>query len=97
MLTVKHTRGLGFREGISGTRYLRDAVNFILEQPPEDRPALTKEVYPAVAKKYGKNVCAIERGIRHTIARSDCPESWGTNSDVIFELAQRCRDGEFEY
>lgn len=95
MLTVKHTKELGFREGISGTQYLREAVNYILEQPSEERPWLTKEVYPAVAEKYGKRVSAIERGIRHTIARCDSDEIKGTNGDVIWELVQRCREGEF--
>lgn len=96
MLTVKHTKALGFRERFAGTAHLRDAVNYILEQPPEERPKLTKEVYPAVAEKYGKRASAIERSIRHTIARGDSVDFCGTNADVIFELVQRCRDGEFD-
>ena len=95
MLTMKHTKALGFRERNSGTTYLRDAVNYILEQPPEERPRLTREVYPAVAEKHGKSVHAIERAIRHTICRSDSDAFYGTNGDVIWELVQRCRDGVF--
>ena len=56
MLTWKHTKALGFLERYSGTAYLRDAVNYILEKPPEERPRLISEVYPAVAEKYGKRV-----------------------------------------
>lgn len=80
----------------SGTTYLRDAVNYILAQPPGKRPLLTREVYPAVAKKHHKGVSAIERAIRHTICHSDSDESYGTNGDVIFELVERCRNGEFD-
>lgn len=92
-MNVKHTKTLGFRERNAGTAYLREAVNYILEQPPEERPKLTKDVYPAVAEKHGKKASAIERGIRHTINRS---EFSGTNADVIFELVERCREGEFD-
>lgn len=93
MLTVKHTKALGFREKNSGTVYLREAVNYILGKSPEERPKLMTEVYPAVGEKYGRSVSAIERAIRHTIERS---ESYGTNAEVIYELVQRCRDGEFD-
>jgi hypothetical protein len=96
MLTGKHTKALGFRERICGTAYLRDAVNYILEESPGERPKLVKEVYPAVAEKYGKRWTAIERAIRHTICKCESAEFWGTNADVIWELVQRCRDGEFD-
>lgn len=95
MLTVKHTKALGFREGNKGTRYLRAAVNYILAKPPGEYPLLVAEVYPAVGEEFGVRGGAVEKGIRHAIARSDSDEFYGTNSDVIWELVQRCRDGEF--
>lgn len=96
MLTIKHTKALGFRERNSGTVYLRDAVNYIFCEASEERPKLMYEVYPAVAEKHGKSVSAVERAIRHTICHSDSDEFYGTNGDVIFELVERCRNGEFD-
>lgn len=93
MLTWKHTNDLGFREKYTGTMYLREVVNYILEKSPEERPRLVTEVYPAVGEKYGRSGSAVERAIRHTIDRS---EFHGTNADVIYELVQRCRDDEFD-
>lgn len=96
MLTVKHTKKLGFHESVRGTQYIRDIVNYILEKPPEQRPQLTGELYPTVAKKYGKSVSAIEMAIRKAIARCDSDEIKGTSGEVIWELVQRCREGEFD-
>lgn len=95
MLKYEHTKALGFREGLSGTRYLRDAVNYILEQQDGRVPKLMSEVYPAVAKKRCKTTQAVERGIRHTISNCANSEIRGTNLEVIASLVALCREDEF--
>lgn len=91
MLTRKHTQELGFREGLAGTRYLRAAVNYIVPRTGK-RPLLHGEVYPVLADEFGITVSAVEAAIRNTIRQSKLP---GRTLDVIVELVQRCRDGEF--
>ena len=54
---------LGFRENIAGTAMLRTAV-----QEWEPGMSLTKELYPAVAKKCGSTASRAERAMRHAIA-----------------------------
>ena len=96
MLKVKHTKDLGFHERLSGTRYLRDVVNYIVDCGLKHRPKLTREVYVVVGEKYGKSWVSVERCIRSTIERCESAEFYGTAGDVIMELVQRVRDGEFD-
>lgn len=95
MLTWKHTKELGFHERMSGTRFIREAVNYILSQPITYTPIFSRDVYAVVGKKYGKTQEQVERCIRHAIAECETSEFFGSNKDVIMELVQRCRDGEF--
>lgn len=95
MLTRKHTKELGFREELRGTAYLRAVVNYILNQPQHPRPKLVQGVYVAVAEEFSVTTGAVEAGIRHTISRCNSDEFRGKTADVIWELVQRCRDGEF--
>lgn len=95
MLTWRHMKDLGFREGLSGTKYIRDAVNYILSQPDTYDPVLTRDVYVVVGGRYGKTWVQVERCIRHAIERCESAAFSGKTKDVIMELVQRCREGEF--
>ena len=95
MLTWKDTKALGFKEGVSGTKYLRDAVNYIVSKPETEPVVLTKDVYVVVGERYGKTWPQVERCIRHAIDSCENAEFYGKPMDVIMELVQRDRDGEF--
>jgi two-component system response regulator (stage 0 sporulation protein A) len=60
-LDRKMTR-MGFRENISGTPLLREAVQMW-------RPGMgiTKELYPALAKRFASTPTRVERSMRHAI------------------------------
>lgn len=95
MLTWRHTKELGFKEGLSGTRYIRDAVNYILSKPETEPVVLTRDVYVVVGRKYGKTWPQVERCVRHAIESCESAEFHGKPLDVIMELVARCREGEF--
>lgn len=95
MLTWKDTKALGFKEGISGTKYLRDAVNYIVSKPETEPVVLSTDVYVVVGERYGKTWTQVERCIRHAIDACENDAFYGKSKDIIMELAQRVRDGEF--
>lgn len=53
---------LGFRESISGTEMLREAI-----KEWEPGMSITKELYPLIAKKFGSTPTRVERAMRHAI------------------------------
>lgn len=57
---------LGFRMSLSGFEYLRTAITMVYEDP-EFLHAITKWLYPDIAKIYGKTSSKVERAIRHAI------------------------------
>lgn len=58
---------LGYPESLSGTRYLREAVGLFLPGM-----AITKELYPQVARLNGTTPSRIERAIRHATQTAWC-------------------------
>ena len=57
---------LGVPAHISGYRYLRNAI--VLSVGNMDLiSAMTKQLYPAVAEKYGSTPSRVERSIRHAV------------------------------
>ena len=58
---------LGYPELLSGTRYLREAVGLYVPGM-----AITKELYPAVARLNGSTPSRIERAIRHATQTAWC-------------------------
>ena len=54
---------LGHPENLLGTEYIRRGI-YLVDQ---GRTALTKEVYPAIAKQMGTTASRVERSIRHSI------------------------------
>ena len=55
---------LNFRTNLCGYRYLMDAFSILLQNPEQ---SFSKELYPAVAKRYNGTWQQIERGIRESI------------------------------
>lgn len=53
---------LGFRESLSGTRYLRDAI-----MAWEPGMSMTKDLYPEVGKMHQTTAARAERAMRHAI------------------------------
>lgn len=55
---------LGMGNNLSGFQYLVNSMAIFMENP---RQALTKELYPAIGKHYGKHWTQVERSIRNAI------------------------------
>ena len=57
---------IGVPAHIKGYHYLRDSIIMSVRNP-EIINAVTKQLYPAVAKKYDTTSSRVERAIRHAI------------------------------
>lgn len=57
---------LGIPAHVKGYQYIRDAIMMVIEDVSL-LGAVTKELYPAIAKKYNTAPSRVERGIRHAI------------------------------
>ena len=57
---------IGMPAHIKGYQYMRDAI-LICVDDPEAIHAVTKQLYPSVAKVYGTTSSRVERAIRHAI------------------------------
>lgn len=68
---------LGHDDFNRGTAFLREAV-FRWDQQPKQ--AMTKELYPAIAKNHGSTASRVERCIRHSIGKA-----WGRGSQEAQE------------
>lgn len=64
-LITREIQKIGFPANIKGFSYVRQAIYFMAEA---DRPqSMMKEIYPAVAEKFGTTPACVERDIRHGI------------------------------
>lgn len=59
-------RDLGIPANLVGFRYIREAI-IIAVKNPRVIDAITKELYPDVAKHFGTTSSRVERGMRHAI------------------------------
>jgi two-component system response regulator (stage 0 sporulation protein A) len=57
---------IGVPAHIKGYHYLRDSIIMAIETP-DIINAVTKQLYPSVAKKYNTTASRVERAIRHAI------------------------------
>lgn len=60
---------IGIPTNVQGRYYIETALDWILRQPGH-RYAITRELYPMVAKIYGVTANNVERAIRHAIANA---------------------------
>lgn len=59
-------RDIGIPAHIKGYSYIRDAITLVLDDI-DILSAITKELYPTVAKKHNTTASRVERAIRHSI------------------------------
>ena len=57
---------LGIPAHIKGYQFLREAIKLVIEQPDRIN-RITKELYPAIARRFGTTSSKVERAIRHAI------------------------------
>ncbi|MFO7273574.1 MAG: sporulation transcription factor Spo0A [Symbiobacteriaceae bacterium] len=76
-------RSLGIPPHLKGYRYLGDAVLLVLQQP-ELLGAVTKDLYPAIARSNGTTASRVERAIRHAIGMA-----WDRGRDQLQRLVRR--------
>lgn len=82
MITMAALISKGYNPKRVGTWYLAAAIEHTART---GRPmAMTKEIYPEVAKEYGTTSVAVERGIRSVIRDA---EPMQTNSEVVRRMA----------
>lgn len=58
---------LGINPSLSGYHYIRDAIGMMMDDMSLIN-AVTKKLYPTIAKKYKTTPQRVERAIRHAIA-----------------------------
>lgn len=63
---TKLLHGLGVPSHIKGYQYIREGVMLMYEKP-DIVGAITKELYPEIARKFDTTVSRVERAIRHAI------------------------------
>lgn len=66
VLVTSILQKIGIPTNIKGFRYLRDAI-LMVHYRPAYLSAVTKELYPEIAKKYSTTSSRVERAIRHAI------------------------------
>lgn len=66
-VTTKLIRAVGVQAHLKGYHYLRAAICFMVEADDPSAVALTKEIYPYIAKKYNTRPALVERSIRNAI------------------------------
>ena len=57
---------LGIPAHIKGYQFLREAIKLVIVQPDRIN-RITKELYPAIARRFGTSASKVERAIRHAI------------------------------
>ena len=65
-LITNYMRLVGIPAHISGYRYLRTAIDYMVQEHGK-RLGITTEIYPYVAKQFNSTVQRVERSIRHAI------------------------------
>lgn len=76
---------LGIPAHIKGYQFLREAIRLVLDKP-DMLGGITKELYPAIAKRFGTTSSKVERAIRHAIE-----VAWGRGRVDALNQAFGCR------
>ncbi len=82
MSITKLLHELGVPSHIKGYTYIREGINLIYNDP-ELASAITKELYPMIAKKYNTTSSRVERAIRHAIEVSWNRANWELMEEVF--------------
>ena len=73
---------LGVPSHIKGYSYIKEGINLIFNNPSLAN-AITKELYPMIAKKYDTTSSRVERAIRHAIEVSWNRGNWELMEDIF--------------
>ena len=68
----------GIKPSMKGFKYIRMAIKMAIEDE-NSLDAITKDIYPVIAKRYGTNWSAVERSMRTVIGKAE-------NGDFINEI-----------
>lgn len=66
-IVSRYLKELGISPALSGYRYLVYAVDLVVDLSEECKLLLTCDIYPEIARAYGKSSSSVERAIRHAI------------------------------
>ena len=73
---------LGVPSHVKGYSFIREGISLIYNNPSLSN-AITKELYPIIAKKYGSTPSRVERAIRHAIEISSSRGNWKLMEEVF--------------
>ena len=82
MSITKLLHELGVPSHIKGYSYIREGITLVFDDPSLSS-AITKELYPAIAKKYDTTTSRVERAIRHAIEVSWNRANWELMEEVF--------------
>ena len=82
MSITKLLHELGVPSHIKGYSYIREAITLVFENPTLSK-GITKELYPAIAKKYDTTMSRVERAIRHAIEVSWNRANWELMEEIF--------------
>ena len=82
MSITKLLHELGVPSHIKGYTFIREGINLIYNNPSLSS-AITKELYPIIAKKYDTTPSRVERAIRHAIEVSWNRANWELMEEVF--------------
>lgn len=82
MSVTKLLHELGVPSHIKGYSYIREGIMLIFNDPSLSS-AITKELYPTIAKKYDTTTSRVERAIRHAIEVSWNRANWELMEEVF--------------
>lgn len=82
MSVTKLLHELGVPSHIKGYSYIREGIMLVFNDPSLSS-AITKELYPTIAKKYDTTTSRVERAIRHAIEVSWNRANWELMEEVF--------------
>lgn len=82
MSVTKLLHELGVPSHIKGYSYIREGITLVFNDPSLSS-AITKELYPSIAKKYDTTTSRVERAIRHAIEVSWNRANWELMEEVF--------------
>jgi len=82
MSITKLLHELGVPSHIKGYSYIREGIMLVFNDPSLSS-AITKELYPSIAKKYDTTTSRVERAIRHAIEVSWNRANWELMEEVF--------------
>ena len=82
---------VGVPPHVKGYRFLRDSIIWMANDN-EIINAVTKELYPGIAKRYNTTASRAERAMRHAIAMA-----WQRGNDGIREYFEQCKPTNAEF